>query len=426
MAVNLNSLKAHLKSTARKSTFEQDFSIYPHWKLEYNKFSQVRLLPNGDPEAQVPWATRKLIPCQFPDPEDDSKPPVHFNVPCLEMYDHNAKCPALQPVRDLYKAEKAARKSGQNVEADRLKKIASRHWLDTSTYWNMLLLKSGFIEEGLPVDLPIVRTAHFTKQIQARIEGDLGLLTTEEGTDAPPPVLSELPCGTFTAQDIDNVLSGNVDESEADTILSKFEGKTFVLKKVQKGDYANWESSYFVVGENHELDIDVLQAIQKQGLPDLSKRLPVRPTAEQYEVLADIVQTSIDGGEWNPEWEGEGLGFKFYRKKSDKDGDDANTTSTKSTSIADKVKANMGGEGSSSVAEALARRKSQAAAKAAAAPLEAARAVDESDAQAESVAAEPAEAEAQPVTVSEGEVKAAKGDVKALAAMMRAKLGKKD
>jgi hypothetical protein len=417
MERNLKSLRSFIKSQ-KGATFEVDPALYPWYSLEYGASSTIRLLPDGNLENQAPWATKKLIPCTFSDPEDETKT-VYFNIPCLEMYEKNVKCPALAPVRDIYAKSRAAKANGNSKDFELFKGIGSRHWLDQTFYHAGLILKSGVVEKDRPSDISPIRVAAFSKQIQGVIETALGLV---ESDDAPPSQFKdeELPCGTFSMTDIDAVLSGEVSEDEMDNLLAKFVGYPLVLVKKKKTDgskeFANWESSFFQMRDPHELDVDDLNAIKKFGLPDLSKYLPARPTDAQYEVMVEMVKASIASEPWNPEWEEAGL--KFFRKKGS-GAETTDTTSTPDNSIASRVKANLGGgesSSSSSLSSALNRRRTTTTAPA----------VEEtspepetnSDTASTETQAEPEETktEVKPATT-------ARRDPKAMAAMVKAKIG---
>lgn len=85
----------------------------------------------------------------------------------------------------------------------------------------------------------------------------------------------------------------------------------------------------------------------EHGYHDMSKRLPERPSEEQYEVLAEMMQVSIERmqhgseGVWKQAWSD--AGFKFYRIK-DKTGDSGKASSDlKPSNVTNRVKSAVGG-----------------------------------------------------------------------------------
>ena len=341
---SLSEYRARLKveQEQKRAQFGSDYSVFQHWAATLGSFSQLRLLPNGDTQAPRPWAARKLIPCKFPDPEDEKRN-VYFNIPTLEMYEERTKCPALQQVKDIYSQAKKLEKAGRKNEADTLKANASAHWLDTNFYWNCFVLKSAFIEEGLPPEWAgpnVVRTIMLNKELQTKIEKDLGIGQTDVGSaDAPPPIVTEWPQGDFTQEDLLS-LSKDLPDQEFAEISARLNGYVYFLGAASNKpgtQWKDWTSSRFDTTHFHELTMEQIQTLVDKGIPDLSKRLPPRPTDDQYVVLAEIMQASLEHQPWDPAWET--AGFKFFRKKSeqeatqtqpDQETSEANSTSLKS------------------------------------------------------------------------------------------------
>ena len=128
-----------------------------------------------------------------------------------------------------------------------------------------------------------------------------------------------LPFGEYLLEDVQAILGdGEVD-------LSKFEGHNFNLKKMQQGDYANWlMGSGWATNSRPRLTDEQLAAIAEHGFHDLTKRLPDRPSEDEYEILTEMMEVSVnrqltgENGVWRPEWEE--AGFKPIRRKGG-DGD---------------------------------------------------------------------------------------------------------
>jgi hypothetical protein len=334
-----------------------------------------------------------MLPMQFTDPKDPEKV-VKFMAPCREMYDHANKCPILVPVRELYDEEKELRNSGTTKEADKLKKIAGFHWKKPTFYYQGFINKSGMAEEETPEN-PI-RVFPFNKKIHQIIYNSIF------HSDEDP--YETLPCGEFTVEDVESILTD-------DTVdMSIFEGYNFIVKKGQQGEYADWTTSSGWSKSMSPLTDEQLAAIAEYKLHDLTKRLPDRPSEEQYEVLAEMMTLSVERqltGEvavWDTEWEA--LGFKPFRQKGEKSeaaGDKPKRTSTQASTEE--------GAGAGSALDRLkaARGKTEEA------PVEA-------ESPAEVAAAADAEVEVKEVAVPE---EAGATDVSSLADKIKARVGKK-
>lgn len=396
MSTMLERMRARIKE--RTPTYERDYSIFTHWKMKFGASSTLRFLPYNDAYTGAFWAEKVMLPMQFADPEDDSKV-VKFLAPCREMYVHNEKCPVLGPVRELYAEEKELRNSGDGKGADAIKRIAGFHWKKPTYYYQGFIVKSGMTEEDLPEN-PI-RVFPFNKQIHKMIFNSI--------FEADEDAFETLPCGEFTEADVQAILG------DGDVDMAKFEGYNFILKKEQQGEYANWTQGSSWARSVAMLTDEQLAAIAEHGFHDLTKRLPDRPSDEQYDVLAEMMQVSIDrqvkgeNGVWQKEWEE--AGFKPFRQRG-KDGEGDSSGSSASSDDApakSEAKAPSGG-GASNALERLkaARGKAQSESEPESAPE-----TDESPAD----VAAAAEAEDAPAEAAETEVSD-------LAAKIRARVGK--
>jgi hypothetical protein len=125
--------------------------------------------------------------------------------------------------------------------------------------------------------------------------------------------------------------------------MSKFEGYNFIIKKLQQGDYADWTTGSGWSKSQYSLTDEQLAAIAEHGLHDLSKRLPPRPTDEQYDVLTEMMEVSIqrmltgENGYWRKEWEE--AGFKPFKQREKSGGTEAKgtTRTTAASSNAEKA-----------------------------------------------------------------------------------------
>jgi hypothetical protein len=380
----------------RSPQFEKDYSIYAFWNLKFGGSSTFRLLPFNDPYTGGFWTEKVMLPMQFTDPNDPEKV-VKFIAPCREMYDHANKCPILVPVRELYDEAKELKNTGNTKEAERLQSIAGFHWKKPTYYYQGFVNKSGMAEDELPEN-PI-RVFPFNKKIHQIIYNSIF------HSDEDP--YETLPCGEFTVEDVEAILE------DGDIDMSIFDGFNFIVKKNQQGKWADWTSGSNWSKSTSPLTDEQLAAIAEYKLHDLTKRLPERPSEEQYEVLAEMMTLSVnrqltgDVAVWNTEWEA--LGFKPLKQRGDKD---ASKTASSTSSDDDSTPQTEEGAGAGSALERL----KAARGKTAEAPVE------EEESPAEVAAAADTEVEVTEVAVPE---EAGETQVSDLAAKIKARVGKK-
>jgi len=348
MSNMLDAMKKRVKE--RQPSFEKDNSVFPFWNLNFGAAATVRFLPYNDQFTGAFWAERILLPMSFTSPEDSTKV-WKFMAPCREMYDRGEKCPVLAPVRALYGEEKELRNTGQTADADRLKRIAGFHWKKPTFYYQGFVIKAGMSENEIPEN-PI-RVFPVNKMLHKKIFDSIF-----ENEEDP---FEKLPTGEFTVEDVVALLDGD------NTInLDKFEGHNFIIKKMQRGEYADWTAGSQWQSKMTSLDEEQIAAIAKYGLHDLTKRLPDRPSDEQYDILAEMMKVSIDrmlhgeNGVWQKEWEE--AGFKPIKPRSssssdDSSGDDGDSKSV--TSTAQKAKADNNAKKAGGASDALSKLRAQ-------------------------------------------------------------------
>lgn len=397
---------------ARQKNFSTDHSIFIHWKIPVDGNCVVRYIPFEDSRSQGYWTERKMIPVSFLDPKDDAKL-VRYKIPCLEMYEQpGIYCPALQPVRDLYSEAKELTNSGNKQEAERLESIASAHWIDFVAYYQGWVVTPGYVEENVPEN-PI-RIFPYTKQIHKV------LYKTVFENQVEPFV--KLPTGEYTVDDVKLATSLPDDYPEEDLmrLWEKFQGYNFHIQRTQVPDprTPNKKQNKWDGGntgwsrEKMPLTEEQLASIEEYGIHDLSKRLPERPSEAQYEVMVEMVKTSIgrlmgtDDGYWNPEWQD--VGIKPYRDKGDKGGNAGKPAASSAGSrVRDNVakKADGGNTTTASSTSGSVRDKLAAMKRGASAPAETAPAETAAEAPAETApaetAAESAPAPTEPATTAE-------------------------
>ena len=347
MASMLDRMRA--AQTARQKSYETDGAVFTHWKIPVNASCTIRFIPFEDSRSQGFWVERKMIPVSFLDPEDDSKL-IRYQIPCLEMYEPQGTvwCPALQPVRDLYSEAKELKNSGNTVDAKRINSIASAHWLKFTAYYQGFVNKPGYEEESTPEN-PI-RIFPMSKQIHKVIYFSLF------ENEADP--FDSLPTGEYTMDDVKLAMNMPDDYPEADfeALLAKFMGRDFIIQHTRSSDgdreFDKWDGSNTTWSRNEApLTEEQLTALDQYGMHDLTKRLPERPSEAQYEVMVDMVQTSIGrlqgtcDGYWNKEWEE--VDIKPWKKRGSADGGDGDKKSASkpaggSRSLKDRLNKNKG------------------------------------------------------------------------------------
>lgn len=321
------------RAKERQGGFENDHSVFPFWELPFGGSATLRFIPFEDELSGNFFTEKKTIKMTFIDPNDESRL-VLFDAPCYEMYSKDKKCPILQPVRDLYGEAKGLKNSGDTQEAERLEKIAGAHWIKPIFYYQGFVIKPGMNEAEVPEN-PI-RVFPMLKKIHQVI---LGRLISEE-EDA----FDRLPTGEFSVEDINNLLTdGAIPEHEVEGVLRSLEGVNFILKKTKQGDWPNYDTSTWVSSYT-SLTEEQIEAIHTHGLHDLRERLPDKPTDEQYEIMTEMVNVSInrllgdDEGFWDPSWEEAGL-----KPKKAKDGNTGGDkpTARRGSGVGSKLKAQL-------------------------------------------------------------------------------------
>lgn len=327
---SIQEMRARMKSSEKK--FDNDLSIYPFWLMGFNTSTNIRLLPWEDPVTGMLWTEKKVLPMEFVDNKDESAK-VTYKAPSLEMYGTD-KCPVTDMVRALYKEAKELKDNGDKNH-EKIEKIAGKHWVDITYYYQGFVNNSAFKEENLPENT--IRRIPFTKKIHKWLYSTL--------MDETADPFDIMPTGSFTVDDVRMLINqGNeLNDEQVAEIIEKFDGYELILKKTKQGEYADYSTSSWKRGSKNSLTDEQVEAINKYGFHDLRSMLPERPTDEQYDVLVEMMSVSIarargeDDGIWNPAWEEAGI--KPWRAKNAKGEEKTSTTTV--GSVADRVKANL-------------------------------------------------------------------------------------
>jgi len=260
--------------SANQSGFDNSF--YPITKVKAGSNAILRFIGNPKDENYPDfWVTKKVFSLSFNHPTIPNRF-VRVNVPCLEMYEakgSGVKCPIAELVRPIYKEAEALEKKGQTKAAETLKKLASKHWMDTESIMQGFVIKPGFEEQNVP-ESPI-RFFSVKKTIKKLMDVRINPPEGEESMRLP-----------FWA-------------------CHPTKGTNFIIRKTMKGEYPSYETSGWDAQQT-ALTGDQIEAIKKYGFADLKTKLPQRPTQGEYDLFTAIVQASIAGHTtWDSDWESE-------------------------------------------------------------------------------------------------------------------------
>ena len=219
-----------------------DNAIYPHWNIAEGTESVVRFLPDADPEATFFWKERLMIKLPFAGikGQTDSRP-VTVNVPCMEMYGET--CPVLSEVRGWFK-DPSLEDQGRK-------------------YWK----KRSYIFQGFVTDNPLKEDTTPENPIRRFIIGPQIFQIIKQALMDPD--MEELPTD-YTA------------------------GVDFRLNKTSKGGYADYSTSNWARRDRPLGDAE-MDAVNKNGLFNLSDFLPKKPDEMGVKVMQEMFEASVDG-----------------------------------------------------------------------------------------------------------------------------------
>ena len=225
-----------------------DNAIYPHWNMAEGTEAVLRFLPDADQNNVFFWKERLMIKLPFAGikGQTDSRP-VTVNVPCMEMYGET--CPVLSEVRGWFK-DPALEDQGR------------KYWKKRSYVFQGFVTENGLNEDKTPEN-PIRRFI-IGPQIFQIIKGAL-----------MDPEMEELPTD-YTA------------------------GVDFRLIKTSKGGYADYSTSQWSRRERPLTDAE-MQAVNTNGLFNMSDFLPKKPGEVEVKVMQEMFQASVDGEAYDPE-----------------------------------------------------------------------------------------------------------------------------
>jgi hypothetical protein len=254
---SLEEIRRKLQSQQQKNeqrNLSGDKAVYPFWNLPDNSSSEIRFLPDGNPNNTFFWVERLIIKLPFAGIVGEHDKPTVVQVPCMEMY--GKPCPILTETRPWWK-------DPSMIETARL------YWKKKSYIFQGFVVKDGLEEKDLPEN-PIRRFVI-------------------------NPSIYEI------------VKNSLMDPDMEDLVVDFDNGRDFRLQKTKKGQYADYATSKFVL-KSRALTANERAAIERFGLSDLKQFLPKEPSSEELEVIKDMFRASVDGEAYDPARWG-----KFYK-----------------------------------------------------------------------------------------------------------------
>ena len=251
---SLAEIRAKLAEQQNRSTGNStgggDNAIYPHWNMQEGREAVVRFLPDANASNTFFWVERAMIKLPFAGIKGESdNRNVIVQVPCVEMYNDGTACPILSEVRPWFKDKS-------------LEDMGRKYWKKRSYVFQGFVTENGLNEDKTPEN-PIRRFI-IGPQIFQIIKGAL-----------MDPEMEELPTD-YTA------------------------GVDFRLIKTSKGGYADYSTSQWSRRERPLTDAE-MQAVNTNGLFNMSDFLPKKPGEVEVKVMQEMFQASVDGEAYDPE-----------------------------------------------------------------------------------------------------------------------------
>jgi hypothetical protein len=278
----LQAIRQRLAAAEQNKGGAFDGAVYPFWNAKTDSKSELRFVPDGNPDNTYFWAERLVIKLPFNGIKGGDTKPVTVSVPCVEMFgreEYPQGCPILSEVRIWYKD-------------DSLKEKANKYW-KKPTY-----IMQGFVRENAVPD------------------------------DKTP----ENPIRRFTLnkQLFNLVKAGLMDPEMLNLPTDYSAGSDFRIIKTQKGLYADYGTSSYARRES-ALTTTELEAIEKYGLSNLSDFLGKKPSKEELVIIREMFEASVDGEAYDAErWGNYYKPASLQNDKSDDSSKSESKTETKS------------------------------------------------------------------------------------------------
>jgi|TARA_R110000772_G_scaffold35031_1_gene84653 hypothetical protein len=237
-------LEQETRSSGTKSNTKSDNTVFPHWSIPDNTSASLRFLPDGDTNNPFFWLKREMIRLEFAGVKGgDESRPVTIQVPCIEMYDdETTTCPIHAELRQWFKDPS-------------LEDVARKYWKKKSYLFQGFVTESDLVEEAPtnPIRRFMISPQIFKVISAALMDVDFTSLPTDynEGTD-------------------------------------------FRVVKGQNGKWADYSTSNWARRER-SLNQDELDAVEANGLFNLSDFLPKKPDQAHLDAMVEMFEASVDG-----------------------------------------------------------------------------------------------------------------------------------
>jgi hypothetical protein len=253
----LAALRAKLQAQESRTAANQqaaqsngDNSIYAFWNLQEGQSSTVRFLPDKDPNNSYFWVERNMIRLPFPGVKGQNEnKEVVVQVPCIEMFGENEKCPILAEVRTWYKDNS-------------LKEIADKYWKKRTYIYQGFVRQNGLADD-VPPENPIRRFI------------------------VKPPIYK--------------CIKGPLLDPDFDIMPTDYDrGLDFKLQATKNGKWIDFVTSNWSRRESALTEVE-RAAIDNYGLFDLKEFLPKRPSDSELRIMKEMFEASVDGKLYDPD-----------------------------------------------------------------------------------------------------------------------------
>lgn len=260
------------ENSPRKSS--GDNASYPFWNVPVGQNATLRFLPDADPDNFFFWQQREVIKLPFQGVVGGEYPtsnPVEVTVPCVDMF--GMTCPIIAATRPWWKGD------------DNQIALARRYYKKKSFLFQGFVVSSPFAEETVPEN-PIRRFV---------LNPSLYEIVKQSLMD---PEMENLP-------------------------TDYLEGRDFTVKKTQKGEYANYQTSGWSF-RTRSLNETELRAIDEHGLFNLKEFLGRVPDTDELAAIKAMFEASLAGDPFDMDSFGQ-----YYRPYGSRDSGDSVTTAAR-------------------------------------------------------------------------------------------------
>jgi hypothetical protein len=298
----LAAIRARIAASENKKSF--DNTNFRFWDMTTGSTSEVRFLPDGNPNNAYFWVEKFQIKLPFNGIKGRETKPIYVSVPCVDSWPGEYKgCPILTQIRPWY--EEAKRTGDEELKAK-----ANKYWKKASYIMQGFVRVNGLANDDIPVN-PIRRF-------------------------------------TLNKQLFNLVLAGLKDK-EMEHIPCQYEhGTDFRIVKTQKagGIYADYGTSSYARHES-ALTAAELAAIEQYSLNDLSEYLGKKPTDKDLQIIEEMFEASVNGEAYDLDKWG-----SYYRPGGLKQDSESTTTTVAKHIVSSKPSATTPESSSASEGEA--------------------------------------------------------------------------